>query len=95
MQIIKVELQDGVFVPLEPVNIGTDYEAVVVVSRKENPGCEESAEYYQNEAKRYFERNFPELKASDNILELVGVLQGQADTLDRAEYHEYLGRKYK
>ena len=79
---------------MEPVDIGPDYEAVVV-SRTQAYGREKSAEYYQSEAKRYFEKKFPELKVSENILELVGALQGQAGTLDRAEHHEYLGRKYR
>ncbi|WP_291321793.1 antitoxin AF2212-like protein [Desulfonatronospira sp.] len=95
MQTIKVKYHDGVFVPMEPVNIGPDYEAVVVVSHTEAPDREKSAEYYQGEAKRYFEKHFPDLKASEKILELVGALQGQAGTLDKAEYHEYLGRKYR
>lgn len=52
MQTIRVKYHGGVFAPMEPVNIGPDYEAVVV-SSKEDPGREESAECYQSENKRY------------------------------------------
>lgn len=88
MQVIKVKLQNGVFVPLEPFHIGPDHEAVVVVSDKEAPRRDPTAAYYRSEAKKYFEKNFPELEASENILGLVAVLKGQAGSLDRKEYQQ-------
>ncbi|NIA12358.1 MAG: DUF104 domain-containing protein [Nitrospiraceae bacterium] len=109
MQVINVKLQNGVFVPLEPINIGEDYEAVVVIGGKRVPPVEhpegtrfnwagrteESTADLQSKARQYFKENFPDLEVSENILELVGILRGYKGKLDKAEYHEYLGRKYK
>ena len=39
--------------------------------------------------------NFPELEVSEDILGLVGILNKHSGKYDKAEYHEYLGRKYK
>ncbi len=95
MQVINVKYQDGVFVPLEPVNIEEVHEAVVVVSEKKDEKSEESAQYYQDKARQHFKKNFPDLEVSERILELVGILHGHKGKHDRAEYHEHLGRKYK
>jgi len=95
MQVINVKYEDGVFVPLEQVNIGEFHEAVVVVSEKKEEKLEESAKYYQDKACQHFKESFPDLDVSERILELVGILHRHKGKHDRAEYHEHLGRKYK
>ena len=45
--------------------------------------------------KQYFKDNFPELEVSEDILDLVGILNKHSGNNDKSEYHEYLGRKYK
>ncbi len=66
----------------------------MVVSEKNSEKPEEPVVFYQEKAKQYFKANFPDLEVSENILALVGILGGHKGKLDRAEYHEYLGRKY-
>ena len=95
MQVINVKYQNGVFVPTEPVNMGGDQEAVVVVSEKKDEKSEKSAQYFQDKARQHFKENFPDLEVSERILELVGILHRHKGKYDRAEYHEHLGRKYK
>ena len=95
MQVINVRFENGVFVPTEPVNMGEDQEAVVVVSEKKDEKSEESAQYYQDKARQHFKKNFPDLEVSEDILDLVGILHGHKGKHDRAEYHEHVGRKYK
>ena len=95
MMVINVKYQDGVFVPLEQVNIGEVHEAVVVVSDKKTEKPEELPQFYQQKARQYFKDNFPELEVSEDILDLVGILSKYSGKYDKSEYHEYLGRKYK
>lgn len=75
MQVINVKLQDGVFVPLEPINIGEDYEAVAVIGGKRVKKTEESVLASQSKARQYFKENFPGMEISKDILELVGILR--------------------
>ena len=95
MQVINVRYQDGVFIPLGQVNIGEGHEAVVVVSEKKTEKPEELVQFYQQKASQYFKENFPELEVSEDILDLVGILNKHSGKYDKSEYHEYLGRKYK
>lgn len=95
MQVINVRYQDGVFIPLGQVNIGEVHEAVVVVSEKKAEKSEELTQFYRQKARQYFKDNFPELEVSEDILGLVGILDKHSGKYDKAEYHEYLGRKYK
>ncbi len=95
MQMIRVKLQDDVFVPLEPVSLAAGDEAFVVVNRKISKIGDESVAYYRDKARRYFTENFPDLKVNENLLELVGILRGRAGRLNKNEYYEYLGDKYK
>ena len=85
MQIINVKLQDGVFVPLEPINIGEDYEAVVIIGAKRVKKREESVSALKSKARQYFKENFPDLDVNEDILELVGILRRHKGKLDRAE----------
>ncbi len=89
MQMIRVKLQSDVFVPLEPVSLAAGDEAFVVVNRKINKPGNESAAYYRDKARRYFTENFPDLKINENLMELVGILSGRANSLTRDEYFEW------
>ena len=95
MQVVKVELQDGVFVPLEPVNVGEDYEAVVVIGEKRVQETEKVASNSRDKARRFFTENFPDLEINEDILELVGILRGHPEGHGKEEYYEYLGKKYR
>ena len=95
MQVINVKLQDGVFVPLEPINVDNDYEAIVVIGGKRVRKVEKAAATSRDKARRYFTENFPDLEVSENILELVGILRGHPEGHGKEEYYEYLGRKYR
>ena len=97
MQIINVKLQNGVFVPLEPINIGIgeDYEAVVVIGGKRVKKREESVSASKSKARQYFKENFPDLDVNEDILELVGILRRHPEGRGKEEYYEYLGRKYR
>ena len=84
MQVINVRFENGVFVPTEPVNMGEDQEAVVVVSEKKDEKSEESAQYYQDKARQHFKKNFPDLDVSEDILELVGILHRHKGKHDKS-----------
>ena len=95
MQVVNVELQDGVFVPLEPINLNNDYEAIVVIGGKRVRKVEKVASNSKDEAKRYFMENFPDLEISEDILELAGILRGHPEGHGKEEYYEYFGKKYR
>jgi predicted DNA-binding antitoxin AbrB/MazE fold protein len=64
MQVINVKYQDGVFVPVKPVKMTEDQEAVVVISEGKSE-TKKSAQYYQDKARQHFKENFPDLDVSD------------------------------
>ncbi len=84
MQVINVKYQDGVFVPLEPVNIEEGQEAVVLISEGGSERTEKSPQYYQDKVRQHFKENFPDLDVSERILELVGILHRHKGKHDRS-----------
>lgn len=95
MQIINVKMQNGIFVPLVPVNYREDMEAVVIISEKTDRKTKKSVIDSQSKAKQYFKKNFPDLAVNKNILDLVGILRESSSESGKKEYYEYLERKYK
>ena len=95
MQVINVKMQDGVFVPLSPVDYRKDMEAVVIISEKTAKKRKKSVIDSQSKAKQYFKKNFPDLDVNENILDLVGILRESSSGSGKEEYYEYLERKYK
>ncbi len=74
MQVISVKYRDGVFVPVEPLHLDGDSDAVVVISDEKAHTSEDHVKMYQGEASLYFQKNFPGMEVSKDILELVGIL---------------------
>ena len=95
MQVVNVKMQNGVFIPLGPVDYREGMEAVVIISGKIAKKTKKSVIDSQLKAKQYFKKNFPDLEVNANILDLVGILPESPDISDKNEYYEYLGRKYK
>ncbi len=75
MQVISVKYRDAVFVPVEPLHLDGDSDAVVVISDEKAHTSEDHVKMYQDEASRYFQENFPGMEISKDILELVGILR--------------------
>jgi predicted DNA-binding antitoxin AbrB/MazE fold protein len=95
MQIISVKYEDGVFVPVEPLHLDRDSDAVVVISDEKPYTSEEHVKMYQDEARSYFQEKFPGMEISKDILELVGILRQPPGKYDREAYREYLWRKHQ
>jgi|GEM_PF-4214133 len=95
MQVISVKYKDGVFVPVEPLHLDGDPDAVVVISDEKPYTSEDHVNLYQGEARSYFQNNFPGMEVSKDILELVGILRQQPGKYDKEAYQEYLWRKHR
>ena len=95
MQVIAVKYREGVFVPDEPIQLQGDAEVIVVISDEKPHTSEDHVKMYQDEAKRYFQENFPGMEISMNILELVGILRHPPGKYDKEAYREYLWRKHR
>ncbi len=93
MQIVQVKLQNGVFVPLEPVEMTEDQEAVVILGEKRRQLVSGEIDY-KKKAREYFVANFPGLKVEETVLELVGIVPQEKPVLGRKEYRNYLEQKY-
>ncbi len=95
IQVISVKYKDGVFVPVEPLQLDGDSDAVVVISDEKPHTSENHVKMYQDEASRYFQVNFPGMEISKDILELVGILRQPPGKYDKEAYREYLWRKHR
>ncbi len=93
MQIVQVKLQNGVFVPLEPVEMTEDQEAVVILGEKRRQPVAGEVDY-KKKAREYFIANFPGLEVEETVLELVGIVPQAKASLGRKEYQNYLKQKY-
>lgn len=74
MQVISVKYEDGVFVPVEPLQLDRDSDAVVIISDEKPYTSDEHVKRYQDDARSYFLKKFPGMEISEDILELVGNL---------------------
>ncbi len=95
MQVISVKYEDGVFVPVEPLQQDWDSDAVAVISEGKPYTSEEHVQMYQHDARNYFQEKFPGMEISEDILELVGILRQPPGKYDREAYREYLWRKHQ
>ena len=94
MHIIQVRLENGVFVPLEPVEMTDDQEAVVILFAEKRHDPVSEVIDYSTMAREYFQENFPALEVKESIIELVGTVPQVKADCGRREYHNYLEKKY-
>jgi predicted DNA-binding antitoxin AbrB/MazE fold protein len=100
MQQIKVRYENGVFVPLEPIKPGFFEEEIVrieIIKTKKGPVTREKSvatDEYRARAKAYIEENFPDVEVSQEIMNLIGILQSTQCDDYKSEYNKYLEEKY-
>lgn len=100
MQQIRVQYNNGVFVPLEHIEPGLYKDAVATIAiLKDKVAGKKDINLCRKKAKEFFQKSFPGKELNGRVTNLIGILYQEGETYSQKqcekEYKKYLWRKYQ